>query len=72
MTIEEAKEIAITETEGYWEIGDTFENRIYYFVCFKGKGEMCVGVPIIKINKKTKKIQFILDYMMPNNLIKIA
>lgn len=27
MTIEEAKEIAITETDGYWEIGDTFENK---------------------------------------------
>ncbi len=55
MTIEEAKEIAITETDGYWEIGDTFENKTCYFICFKGRGEMCVGVPIIKINKNTKK-----------------
>ncbi len=72
MTIEEIKELAIIETKGHWEIEDIFENTRYYIVCFKGKGEMSVGVPIIKINKRTKKFEFILGCDIPDDIKQIA
>ena len=72
MTIEEIKELALSKLPSHREIYKIYESKNYYFVLFVSHGMYDTGVPTIRINKKTKKVEFILGCDIPNDIKQIA